>query len=62
MIRYYSARIAEFSARTTFPESRDFAEYLLSAVPGMAVLAPKGYDMSSHGRQSRLWRGKPTDT
>jgi hypothetical protein len=32
-IRYYSARIAEFSTRATFPESRDFAEYLLTAIP-----------------------------
>jgi len=32
-IRHYSARVAGFSTRTTFPESRDFAEYLLSAIP-----------------------------
>ena len=38
-IRYYSARVAEFSTRATFSESRDFAEYLLSAVPILLALA-----------------------
>jgi len=41
-IRYYSARIANYSVRTTFPESRDFAEYLLSAVPVTVAFCASG--------------------
>jgi multisubunit Na+/H+ antiporter MnhF subunit len=37
-IRYYSARVASFSTRATFRESRDFGEYLLTAVPVMLAL------------------------
>ncbi len=37
-IRHYSAQVADFSTRATFPESRNFGEYLLSAVPIMAAL------------------------
>jgi hypothetical protein len=36
-IRHYSARIAAFSTRATFRESRDFGEYLLTAVPGRNI-------------------------
>jgi len=41
-IRLYSARVAEFSTRATFPESRDFADYLLSTVPIMTAFAVSG--------------------
>jgi len=37
-IRYYSARVASFSTRATFIESRIFADYLLSVVPIAAAL------------------------
>lgn len=41
-VRHYSARIAAFSTRTTFRESRDFGEYLLTAVPLMIAFSAAG--------------------
>jgi len=38
-IRLYSARVASFSSRATFRESRDFGEYLLTAVPVMLAFS-----------------------